>query len=80
MSTKIITGDKVLFDADKLEIFLDETISGNKELETYKEHILSCIGQVGIAKETGHPFTVVAYPGNKELQVPTKYLVKLPPM
>jgi hypothetical protein len=77
---KITIGDKVIFDADKLESFLEETTSENKELAQYQQHVLAYIDHAGIVKEEGHPFTIVSFPDGQDLKIPTKYLVLSPPM
>jgi hypothetical protein len=80
MHTKITTGDKVGIDTDKLEVFIEETTSDNKELQQYQQLVLSVVGKAGIVKQEEGTFTMVAYPGMQDIKIPTKYLVVLPPM
>ena len=70
--------DKVTFDSDSVDQFIQETSGKSKELDQYQKLVLAGINQVGVVKEPGEPMTTVSFPDGWDLPIPTKYLVKLP--
>lgn len=74
----IKTGDKVIFDNDKIEVFKAETNGTDKAISQYQQLVLGGMDQIGIVKELGANLTTVSYPDGWDLPVPTKYLVVLP--
>ena len=74
----IKTGDKVVFDNDKIEVFKAETSGPDKAIKQYQQLVLGGVDQIGIVKELGGNLTTVSYPDGWDLPVPTKYLIVLP--
>ncbi len=74
----IKTGDKVIFDTDKIEVFKAETGGPDEAIRQYRQLVLGGVDQIGIVKEFGNNLTTVSYPDGWDLPVPTKYLIVLP--
>jgi len=74
----IKTGDKVIFDNDKIEVFKAETSAPDKAIRQYQQLVLGGVDQIGVVKEFGPNLTTVSYPDGWDLPVPTKYLIVLP--
>ncbi|MDP1810864.1 MAG: hypothetical protein Q8K66_05610 [Sediminibacterium sp.] len=75
---KLLVGDKVTFDNDKIELFKSETNSNSIEITQYQKLVLSGIDQIGTFKEFGENIITVFFDDGWELPIPTKYLLVLP--
>jgi hypothetical protein len=80
MHSKIKINSKVVFDTDKLEVFIEEMKYDNTKLQKYEEEVLSVIGKEGIVKEINNSFATVVFPGTGNINIPVKYLVLSPPI
>lgn len=74
---KLLNGDKVTFDNDKIELFKSETNSTSPEIIKYQKLVLVGVDQVETVKEFGENLTTVSYDDGWELPIPTKYLIAL---
>jgi hypothetical protein len=73
----IKTGDKVIFDNDKIEVFKAETSGPDKAIRQYQQIVLGGVNQTGIVQGHIGNLTTVSYPDGWDLPVPTKYLIVL---
>lgn len=68
-------GDKVLFDAMRVDEFKRETSNLNKDISIYQKLIIGGVNQIGIVLKIEENLTWVKYPDGWDIPVPTKYLL-----
>ena len=75
MPLEFKVGDKVIFDAARVDEFKKETSKSNEELKKYQKLIIGGVNQVGVVLKIEENLTWVKYPDGWEIPVPTKYLL-----
>jgi hypothetical protein len=78
MKQQLKVGDKVTFDNDNINVFIEETTNVSAEITKYQKLVLAGINQIGTIKEYGLDMSTVSFNDGWDLPIPNKYLVVLP--